>query len=200
MKTIAIEINHVIRNLNYQLYKYYKKEFDDTIDLDEIDDEVDPFETVCKFKNEKEKNQFLYIDYPFEIFGCADEVEKNVQTFINNFVYDNDDEVKIVLFSPYSDPLSIQSTYFFLSKTSCRVKSVVFVENLDDIWEHCDIVITANNNYLTSEVPDGKKIVKINRKFNASTPINKDAIIAEYDNFSALYKDKENFFELINKE
>ena len=38
MKTIAIELNHVVRNINKQLIKYYKRNFDNSLDDENIDE------------------------------------------------------------------------------------------------------------------------------------------------------------------
>ena len=34
---IGIELNHVIRNINKQIVKYYQQDYDESIDLDEVD-------------------------------------------------------------------------------------------------------------------------------------------------------------------
>ena len=42
MITIGIELNYVLRDINKQIIKYYSKEFDPSIDIDEIDATSDP--------------------------------------------------------------------------------------------------------------------------------------------------------------
>ena len=37
MITIGIELNYVLRDINKQIIKYYSKEFDPSIDIDEIE-------------------------------------------------------------------------------------------------------------------------------------------------------------------
>ena len=86
MLTIGVEINHVIRNVNRQLLKYYQKEFDPSLDIDELDDRVDVIEKYMKFKSKKEKNNFIYIDYPYEIFGCAGISENKLAVKITNWL------------------------------------------------------------------------------------------------------------------
>ena len=41
MLTIGIEINDVIRNIKKQILKYYQKDYDNSLDLDNIDDKED---------------------------------------------------------------------------------------------------------------------------------------------------------------
>ena len=38
MIRIGIELNDVVRNVNKQILKYYQKDIDPTLDLDDIDD------------------------------------------------------------------------------------------------------------------------------------------------------------------
>ena len=73
MKTlrIAIELNHVVRDINKQIVKYYIKDFDHSLDEDEIDETDDVINNVIKFESSIEKNNFFYNDYPFELYGCA---------------------------------------------------------------------------------------------------------------------------------
>ena len=44
MLTIGVELNHVVRNINKQILKYYAKEFDPSMDWEELDENVDVFE------------------------------------------------------------------------------------------------------------------------------------------------------------
>ena len=57
MLTIGVELNHVVRNVNRQLLRYYQKEFDPSLDIDELDDRVDVIEKYMKFKSKKEKTE-----------------------------------------------------------------------------------------------------------------------------------------------
>ena len=194
MLTIGIELNHVVRNINKQLLKYYQKEFDPSMDIDEFDDRVDVIEKYMKFKSKKEKNDFIYIDYPYEIFGCANTVEKKLAVKITNWLTDisniEDEDIRIVFYSLNEEALTIQSTFFFLSKIGTRVRKIFFPKNISEIWDECDVVITANPDVF-EEVPDGKKIVLINREFNSDK---KDKAFLNYDNLSEVIDDN-NFFK-----
>lgn len=163
MITIGVELNHVVRNINKQILKYYAKSFDPSMDWEEIDDKDDVFKYI-KFNSSHEKNNFLYIDYPFEVFGCGGSTEKNLPTKINNWLAEltnrEDEEVRIVYYSLYEEALTIQSTYFFLSKIGTRVREIFFPKKLDEIWERCDVVITTNKEVLDNK-PSNKQTVKI---------------------------------------
>ena len=43
---IGIELNHVIRNINKQIVKYYQQDYDESIDLDEVDYKDDVLKTI----------------------------------------------------------------------------------------------------------------------------------------------------------
>jgi len=200
MLTIGVELNHVVRNINKQILKYYAKEFDPSLDWEELDDKVDIFEKYVKFKSKYEKNNFLYIDYPFEIFGTANTMEKKLATAITNWLSEitniEDEDIRIIFYSLDEDALTIQSSYFFLSKIGARVRKVIFPKSIDEIWEECDAVITARNEFFEKEKPEGKKIILVNREFNKE---NKDKADLNYDNLSEIINDN-NFFKKLRNE
>ena len=197
MLTIGVELNHVVRNINKQIIKYYAKEFSPETDIDEIDDKEDVFKTFAKFNSNYEKNNFIFIDYPYEIFGCASTMEKKLAVKITNWLADisniEDEDIRIVFYSLNEGELSIQSTYFFLSNIGTRVSKVFFPKNIDEVWDECDVVITARDEFFEKEIPEGKKVVLINRPFNEKV---KDKSFLNYDNLSEIITDKDFFNKL----
>ena len=197
MLTIGVELNHVVRNINKQIIKYYAKEFSPETDIDEIDDKEDVFKTFAKFNSNYEKNNFIFIDYPYEIFGCASTMEKKLAVKITNWLTDisniEDEDIRIVFYSLNEGELSIQSTYFFLSKIGTRVRKVFFPKNIDEVWDECDVVITARDEFFEKEIPEGKKVVLINRPFNKEV---KDKAFLNYDNLSEIITDEDFFNKL----
>ena len=197
MLTIGVELNHVVRNINKQIIKYYAKEFSPETDIDEIDDNEDVFKTFAKFNSNYEKNNFIFIDYPYEIFGCASTMEKKLAVKITNWLTDisniEDEDIRIVFYSLNEGELSIQSTYFFLSKIGTRVRKVFFPKNIDEVWDECDVVITARDEFFEKEIPEGKKVVLINRPFNKEA---KDKAFLNYDNLSEIITDEDFFNKL----
>lgn len=200
MLTIGVELNHVVRNINKQILKYYAKEFDPSMDWEELDDKVDVFDKYCKFNSKYEKNNFIYIDYPYEIFGCANTVEKKLAVKITNWLSEitniEDEDIRIIFYSLDEDAITIQSSFFFLSKIGARVRKVIFPKSIDEVWEECDVVITARNEFFEKEALEGKKIVLINREFNDG---NKDKAFLNYDNLSDVISDN-NFFNKLKNE
>ena len=197
MLTIGVELNHVVRNINKQIIKYYAKEFSPETDIDEINDKEDVFKTFAKFNSKYEKNNFIFIDYPYEIFGCANTMEKKLAVKITNWLTDisniEDEDIRIVFYSLNEGELSIQSTYFFLSKIGTRVRKGFFPKNIDEVWDECDVVITARDEFFEREIPEGKKVILINRPFNKGV---KNKAFLNYDNLSEIITDEDFFNKL----
>jgi hypothetical protein len=197
MLTIGVELNHVVRNINKQIIKYYAKEFSPETDIDEIDDKEDVFKTFAKFNSNYEKNNFIFIDYPYEIFGCANTMEKKLAVKITNWLTDisniEDEDIRIIFYSMNEEAITIQSTFFFLSKIGTRVRKVIFPKSIEEVWEECDVVITARDEFFEKEIPEGKKVVLINRPFNKDF---KDKAFLNYDNLSEIITDEEFFNKL----
>ena len=179
MLTIGIELNHVVRNINRQILKNYAKEFDPSLEWEDLDDKVDIFKKYLKFESKYEKNNFIYIDYPFEIFGACPAMEKNLPRDINNWLADienmEDEDIRIIFYSLDEVALTIQSSYFFL--------------------DECDVVITARNEFFEKEKPEGKKIVLINREFNEQ---HKDEADLNYNSLNEVIADN-NFFKKVKE-
>ena len=197
MITIGVELNHVVRNINKQIIKYYAKEYAPDVDPDDIDDREDVLKTFAKFDSKYERNNFIFIDYPYEIFGCANTMEKKLAVKITNWLTDisniEDEDIRIIFYSMNEEAITIQSTFFFLSKIGTRVRKVVFPKSIEEVWEECDVVITARDEFFEKEIPEGKKVVLINRPFNKDC---KDKAFLNYDNLSEIITDEEFFNKL----
>ena len=197
MITIRVELNHVVRNINKQIIKYYAKEYAPDVDPDDIDDREDVLKTFAKFDSKYERNNFIFIDYPYEIFGCANTMEKKLAVKITNWLTDisniEDEDIRIIFYSMNEEAITIQSTFFFLSKIGTRVRKVIFPKSIEEVWEECDVVITARDEFFEKEIPEGKKVVLINRPFNKDC---KDKAFLNYDNLSEIITDEEFFNKL----
>jgi len=190
MIKIGIELNGVVRNVNKQILKYYQKDINPSLDLDETDEKDDVFK-YAKFESLTDKNDFIYIDYPYEIFGCAKTMSKDLPMLMNNWLSEltnyEDDYVEISFFSLDEEALTIQSSYFFLSKIGTRVRQIVFPKNVDDIKETYDVIISANKNVLDFfENNDDTYVVQISNKTNEKCKSNK-----KYDSLDDVIKDEE---------
>lgn len=172
MVKIGITLDDVLRAKTKQFGKIYKKYVDENIDLDSLDISTNDMSKVFNFKTKKEFNKFLYEDYPFEIFGEAETTEKSVDKKLNLWHLSlNDDEdihteIELMLCNPMEFNASIGFTYFFLSKIATRVREVYLPKDSMDIWNKCDILITADPKLLNG-VPNDKHAIKINTPYNS---------------------------------
>ena len=197
MIRIGIELNHVVRNVNKQILKYYQKDIDQSLDLDEIDEKDDVFKHA-KFKFLTDRNEFIYIDYPFEIFASAKPMSKELPTLINNWLSDltnyEEEYIEVSFFSLGEEALTIQSTYFFLSKIGTRVRKVVFPKDINEIAGEYDAIITANGkvlDFFDSKYHRDTYMIKIKNNTNGEYAAHK-----EYDSLEEVIKDDKLLEEL----
>lgn len=162
---IAISINEVLRSFIEQLVYTYDKYVEPT-ELTVGD--VTNFNLIefFKFDDINKLNSFLYLEAPLEIFGHADQMSDGLMNHFNHFLIDmkDDEEHEIEVVSREIDK-SIPSTYFFLSKTSCRIDKLRFVKHHAEEWGDADILITANPIALENK-PNGKISIKVKASYN----------------------------------
>ena len=193
---ICVTLDDVLRAKTRQFGKIYKKafgcedEFLDTRDFSTND--------LCKtfeFPSREKYNEFLYKDYPFEIFAEALPMErmldKNFNLWVLN-VEDNNPDIDFSIANPFEFNASIGYTCFFLSQIATRIREFYFPKDSSDIWKRCDVLITAEPKLL-KEKPEGKVVVKIEAPYNKDI----DADLT-YESLSELIND-ENFIEKINE-
>lgn len=162
---IGITLNEVLRDYVGQLaYTYDKYVGENGVTEEDITNfnliEFFKFEDINKF------NTFLYLEAPLEIFGHADQMSDGLMNHFNTFLMDikDDEEHEIEIVSREIDK-SIPSTYFFLSKTSCKIDKIRFVSDYASKWDGLDVLITANPDALEAK-PSGKISVKVNTTYN----------------------------------
>lgn len=187
---IAIELNGVIRNINAQYLKYYLKDINPDANEDDYDAASISILPKLEFDSNSSKREFVYEDYPYEIFGCAAPMSRNLHVALNSWAeqwywwgYQDD----VAVFSLDEEELSIQSTYFYLSKSGTRVRQVVFPRYPENIWKNFDIVVTQDPRVAESK-PNGKILVLISKSDNADVREKADLV---YDSLEDLLKDDE---------
>lgn len=162
---IGISINEVLRDLIGQFIYTYEKYIQKT-DVKESDVTSINFNDFFTFESVDDYNKFLYLEAPLEIFGHADLVSDGIMAHFNNFLMDiKDEEEHQILLTSKEINKSIPSTFFFLSKTGCRVEKINFVQNSINEWDNVDILITANPDALKNK-PEGKVSVKVKAPYN----------------------------------
>jgi hypothetical protein len=162
---IGITLNEVLRDYIGQLAYTYDKYVEENGVTEE---DITNFNLIefFKFDDINKFNTFLYLEAPLEIFGHADQMSDGLMNHFNTFLMDikDDEEHEIEIVSREIDK-SIPSTYFFLSKTSCRIDKVRFVSDYASKWDGLDVLITANPQTLEAK-PSGKISVKVNTTYN----------------------------------
>lgn len=170
MARIGIDLNHVMRDINKQIVKYYKKDIDRAFDDDKLDTNVTNIFKNLNFKSKKDREKFLFEDYPFEVFGSAPLMEKDLSVRLNKLVVDladKESEHTISFFSTKEKGLSIQSTYFFLSKIGSRVREMLFPKSYKEVWENFDMIITSDIE-LVNEKPEDKEVIFVKKNDTAA--------------------------------
>jgi 5'(3')-deoxyribonucleotidase len=162
---IGISINEVLRDYIGQITYTYDKYIADS-NIKEGD--VTNFNLLefFKFENIDKLNMFLYTEASLEIFGHADQLSDGLINHFNIFLGEikDEEEHQIELVSREVEK-AIPSTFFFLSKTGCKIENIRFVTDYAKKWDGIDVLITANPKALESK-PEGKISIKVNASYN----------------------------------
>lgn len=187
---IYISIDGVLRN-TIQKFDYHYKDFyldreedatKTTINDDGEEGEqitIDPFDygiegeiknddlmKYYRFQSVDEFKNFLYVEYPIEIFGHAGLSYSTAMSDLNKFIYDNEsDEITLVAINNFSK--AKPATLFFLSKNGCLANNIKFIpeEKIDKLWNNCDIWISDDKRVIDA-CPKGKLAIKFNTAYN----------------------------------
>lgn len=195
---IGIELNNIVRDINSQMVRYFKKDIQKDFDDKSVDKNVLNIIDTLPFKNDKARYNFTYIDYPYEIFGCAKNMHRNLQVLLTDWVdnINNMDKEQCSLchFSLKEDALTIQSTYYFLSKTGTRVREMYFPTDGKEMWDVCDVIVTTNERIVKNK-PEGKVVILIRKNDNINLEGEADLV---YDNLLDLMNDAD-FYEKVQQ-
>jgi 5'(3')-deoxyribonucleotidase len=166
---ISISINEVLRDFINQFAYTYDKYIAET-DVTHTDVTNLNLIEFFKFEDINRLNTFLYLEAPLEIFGHADQMSDGLMNNFNNFIMEikDDEEHSVELVSREIDK-SIPSTFFFLSKTGCKINDIRFVTHHEDEWGDNDVLVTANPHALDAK-PNGKISVKVRTPYNTDSP------------------------------
>lgn len=174
---VYISINGVLRNLIQKFEYHYNNNF---IDVEtEVEEGVEPFDyrityplrndnllSCFNFQSKEELNNFLYVDFPLEIFGHSTLSYPSVMTDLNKLIYENKD-INFTIIGIDEFGKAKPSTLFFLSKYSFLGNNIKFIKSEDIIneWKKCDVWITDSLDIIEA-CPDNKMAVKFVTDFN----------------------------------
>jgi hypothetical protein len=114
-------------------------------------------------------DEFMYERCTLEIFGSASEMVKNAVQTLNNLILEYPEHNFVIM--SRETGLSVPSTYFFLSKTSCMSQEVRFVTDSRDQWNFVDMMVTDHPDVINSK-PTDKICVVVNKEFNKFLDLN----------------------------
>ena len=189
---ILFTLDDVLRGKTKQMIKIYKKYVKPELDENSVEITEEGLRHDLPFKTDKDYQRFLYVDYAFEIFSEATPPTKGVdKDFIMWHMHLNDEKEEgeendeVIIGNPFEFNNSIGFTYFYLSKIATRVREVYLPLNSSELWDKCDVMVTASTALLNSK-PEGKKSVKIEMPYNKDC--NSDLV---YEDLKALLNDEE---------
>lgn len=170
---IGITTNEVIRNLNEKLFDTYEKyglgtptidKHEEILDIGKLDDYF-PMNLV----NGEDSNvaKLINTEASFEINGSALETDPNFTEVFNDFAFDfYAYKNNSITFISKEFNRGINATYFFFSKIGLNVRELKMVETYENIWDLYDVIITTEPEILKQDIPNGKKLIKINASYN----------------------------------
>jgi hypothetical protein len=191
---IGIELNGVLRDTISKMTQVYEKHmveemaeeivktYETTVDsedyvemtFDEVDFKYEIKSPVTSlnlmdhfsFKDKDELYNFMYEEFPMQIFGHAPSTELTSFNDLNDVYYRLRDDHDLMIVSDEigrSKPASL----FFLSKFGCLIEKVKFYSNstINSMWDEIDILLTSNPDLLLS-YPDNKIIIKYETEYN----------------------------------
>jgi len=118
------------------------------------------------FPNNDELYNFMYQEFPMQIFGHAPSVEMTSFNDLNDLYIKLRDEHDLLI---VSDEIGKSKTasLFFISKFGCLLEKIKFYSNqtIKSMWDEVDVLLTANPDLLLNH-PHNKIVVKYETKYN----------------------------------
>ena len=118
------------------------------------------------FQSDEELYDFMYREFPMQIFGHAGSTEMSSMNDLNEFYLDIRDSHDLLIVSDEIGK-SKPATLFFLSKFGCLLEKIKFFSNstINSLWDELDILLTANPDLLLN-YPKNKIIIKFETSYN----------------------------------
>lgn len=119
-----------------------------------------------KFKSSEELFQFMFEEFPMEIFGHSMSSEINSFNILNEFYIQNREKHDIYLISDEISK-SKPATLFFLSKFGCLIENIIFYNDKTkkQVISKFDLILTSNPS-LIIDYRNKFPIIKYNTVYN----------------------------------
>jgi hypothetical protein len=172
---IAFDVNGVLRDTFGKMEQVYQKFMIDDYIKEEGEEDfeyklnlpVTSYNLLDHFifKEKDDLYQFLYVDYPMNIFGHAPSISANTFNVMNEIYEELRDEHDIYIISEEIQK-SKPATLFFLSKYGVLVENIIFYSKFteEEVLKNFDVVVTANPELIEKNID--LKIVKYKTTYN----------------------------------
>lgn len=168
MKTVAIDIDGTLRDLDVSLEKYL--EIDHPTRLDTFVNSTEHWDALDRaFDGDREAVvNWLYGQRAFQTFGQAPKMYRDVIDHLN--ALDKrariNGDVRIVISSVQQEQ-SITATLFWLSKMGCRVHDIKFYDSFEEkMNDHYDFVVDDHPQVLEAAKANGSTPVVVPHPYN----------------------------------
>jgi hypothetical protein len=174
---VYLSINGVLRNLIQKFDYHYHNNF---LEADIIvDEDAEPFDYKVEgevqndnllnyyaFQSVEEYNNFLFVEFPLELFGHAAISYMSAMSDLNKIIYDHPD-INFTVVGLDELGKAKPSTLFFLSKHSYMGTNIKFIRSheIEKEWKKCDVWITDNKDII-DKCPKNKTAVKYVTNYN----------------------------------
>jgi hypothetical protein len=183
---IYISIDGVLRNTIQKFDYHYNESYfnsDIIIEGEEKNDfeygvtepiQNDNLLNSYKFQSKEEFENFIFIEYPIEIFGHAGLSYSTTFTDLHKILFDNPNH-NFTLVGLDELGKAKPASLFFLSKNGFLGNNIKFIKSVDikDHWNNCDMWITDSKNILDM-CPENKIAIKFNTTYNQYFTYNKE--------------------------
>jgi hypothetical protein len=149
----------------FEFKEGYRKTTYMVSDLDVVYSSKQKFEDEEVFVSKEDAlNIFKYEDYLMELYGTCPKTYTNVGLDLAklNDKYKDVAEFRIIV---KDKTITVGPTLFFLSTLRPTIKNYHFVNTIDDVWNLCDVYITANPDFIYT-VPSKKEIILKDMPYN----------------------------------
>jgi hypothetical protein len=172
---IAFDVNGVLRDTFGKMEQVYQKFMIDDYIKEEGEEDfeyklnlpVTSYNLLDHFifKEKDDLYQFLYVDYPMNIFGHAPSISANTFNVMNEIYEELRDEHDIYIISEEIQK-SKPATLFFLSKYGVLVENIIFYSKFteQEVLKNFDVVVTANPELIEKNID--LKTVKYKTTYN----------------------------------
>jgi hypothetical protein len=149
---------------SFELLNHYK--FDSkTTQMTKLDIAEDVNYMPIEFTPKQNLDNFLYEEYPFQIFGAANEYSGAMEA-INKIqsIGLTSGSFQVILLHTLKSK-AIAATYSFLGKANCRIRKIAAVDSDSEKWSMCDVIVDVMPAVFQTK-PADKTSIKINHLFN----------------------------------